>query len=188
MTRFGSPVDPEVSMTSGSGSAASSHSRSSALISSASPDTGLRLLTPLNLVGVRSARIPAMATAAQWIEGARPRTLPAAVAPVLAGTGVAAYDHQECWWKAALALAVSLLLQIGVNYANDYSDGIRGTDDVRVGPMRLVASGTASPSAVKRAALGCLGLAALAGVALAATTSWWLLLVGAAAILAAWGY
>jgi 1,4-dihydroxy-2-naphthoate octaprenyltransferase len=83
---------------------------------------------------------------------------------------------------------VSLLLQVGVNYANDYSDGVRGTDDVRVGPMRLVASGTASPSAVKRAALGCLGLAALSGLTLAATTSWWLLLVGLAAIVAAWGY
>src|SRR5690348_514113 len=188
MTRFGSPVDPEVSMTSGSGSAASSHSRSSALISSASPDTGLRLLTPLNLVGVRSARIPAMATAAQWIEGARPRTLPAAVAPVLAGTGVAAYDHQECWWKAALALAVSLLLQVGVNYANDYSDGIRGTDDVRVGPLRLVGSGVAQPDAVKAAAFTAFGLAGVAGLALAASSSWWLVAVGAVSILAAWFY
>jgi 1,4-dihydroxy-2-naphthoate octaprenyltransferase len=106
------------------------------------------------------------------------------------GTGVAiGTDGADVtWWRVVVALAVSLLLQIGVNYANDYSDGVRGTDDVRVGPMRLVASGTASPSAVKRAALGCLGLAALAGLALAATTSWWLLLVGVAAILAAWGY
>jgi len=130
----------------------------------------------------------AMATAAQWIEGARPRTLPAAVAPVLAGTGVAAYSHQEIWWKAGLALAVSLLLQIGVNYANDYSDGIRGTDDDRVGPMRLVGSGAATPGAVKRAAFGALGLAAAVGLVLAATTTWWLVAVGAVSILAAWYY
>ncbi len=129
-----------------------------------------------------------MATAAQWIEGARPRTLPAAVAPVLAGTGVAAYSHQEIWWKAGLALAVSLLLQIGVNYANDYSDGIRGTDDDRVGPMRLVGSGAATPAAVKRAAFTALGLAAAVGLVLAATTTWWLVAVGAVSILAAWYY
>lgn len=92
------------------------------------------------------------------------------------------------WWRVAGALAVSLLLQIGVNFANDYSDGVRGTDDVRVGPMRLVASGTASPGAVKRAALATFGLAALIGLGLAVATSWWLLAVGAAAIAAAWGY
>ncbi len=124
-----------------------------------------------------------------WIAGARPRTLPAAVVPVAVGTGAAlGTDIDVVWWRAALALVVSLLLQIGVNYANDYSDGVRGTDDVRVGPMRLVASGTAAASAVKRAALGALGLAGVAGMALAATTSWWLLVVGAAAMLAAWGY
>ena len=98
-----------------------------------------------------------MATPSDWLAGARPRTLPAAVAPVLAGTGVAAYagaweDPQSVWWKALLALVVSLALQVAVNYANDYSDGIRGTDDVRVGPMRLVGSGAASAAAVKRAA------------------------------------
>ncbi len=129
-----------------------------------------------------------MATAAQWIEGARPRTLPAAVSPVLAGTGVAAWSHQEVWWKAALALAVALLLQVGVNYANDYSDGIRGTDDVRVGPLRLVGSGVAQPDAVKAAAFTAFGLAAIAGLALAVSTSWWLVLVGAVSILAAWYY
>ncbi|MFL6156927.1 MAG: 1,4-dihydroxy-2-naphthoate polyprenyltransferase, partial [Marmoricola sp.] len=129
-----------------------------------------------------------MATPAQWIEGARPRTLPAAVAPVLAGTGIAAYGHAECWWKAGLALLVSLLLQIGVNYANDYSDGIRGTDDDRVGPMRLVGSRAASPGQVKAAALGALGAAGAVGLVLAATTSWWLVLVGALSILAAWYY
>ena len=85
----------------------------------------------------------------QWLAGARPRTLPAAVAPVLAGTGVAAYADAAVWWKAPLALVVSLALQVGVNYANDYSDGIRGTDDDRVGPMRLVGSGLATPRAVK---------------------------------------
>lgn len=129
-----------------------------------------------------------MATAAQWIEGARPRTLPAAVAPVLAGTGIAAYSHQEVWWKAALALVVSLLLQVGVNYANDYSDGIRGTDDVRVGPLRLVGSGLAAPESVKAAAFTAFGLAAVAGLALAVSTSWWLVVVGAVSILAAWYY
>jgi 1,4-dihydroxy-2-naphthoate polyprenyltransferase len=128
------------------------------------------------------------ATPGQWVEGARPRTLPAAVAPVLAGTGVAAWDHQEVWWKAALALVVSLLLQVGVNYANDYSDGIRGTDEARVGPLRLVGSGLAAPSAVKRAAFVCFGLAALAGLVLAVTTAWWLVAVGALSILAAWYY
>jgi 1,4-dihydroxy-2-naphthoate octaprenyltransferase len=125
-----------------------------------------------------------------WIAGARPRTLPAAVVPVAVGAGVAIGTDgvDVAWWRVGVALAVSLLLQIGVNYANDYSDGVRGTDDVRVGPMRLVASGTASASAVKRAALGCLLLAAVLGLALAIATSWWLLAVGAAAILAAWGY
>jgi 1,4-dihydroxy-2-naphthoate octaprenyltransferase len=89
-----------------------------------------------------------MATPAQWLEGARPRTLPAAVSPVLAGTGVAAFLDGAVWWKAALALGVALALQVGVNYANDYSDGIRGTDADRVGPLRLVGSGAASASSV----------------------------------------
>lgn len=129
-----------------------------------------------------------MATAAQWIEGARPRTLPAAVAPVLAGTGIAAYWDAEVWWKAGLALVVSLLLQVGVNYANDYSDGIRGTDDDRVGPLRLVGSGLAQPDAVKAAAFTAFGAAAVAGLALAISTSWWLVAVGAVSILAAWFY
>jgi len=107
---------------------------------------------------------------------------------VLAGTGVAAWSHQEVWWKAALALVVSLLLQVGVNYANDYSDGIRGTDDARVGPLRLVGSRVASPAAVKRAAFACFGLAGAVGLVLAATTAWWLVAVGALSILAAWFY
>ena len=92
------------------------------------------------------------------------------------------------WWRSALALVVSLALQVGVNYANDYSDGVRGTDEVRVGPTRLVASGLAAASAVKRAALAAFAVAAVAGLVLAAVTSWWLLAVGAAALLAGWGY
>ncbi|WP_134740151.1 1,4-dihydroxy-2-naphthoate polyprenyltransferase [Nocardioides sp. 503] len=129
-----------------------------------------------------------MASPAQWLAGARPRTLPAAVSPVLAGTGVAAYDDGLVWWKALLALVVSLALQVAVNYANDYSDGIRGTDDDRVGPMRLVGSGAASPGAVKRAAFLAFGVAGVAGLVLAATTAWWLLAVGAVAVVAAWYY
>jgi 1,4-dihydroxy-2-naphthoate octaprenyltransferase len=129
-----------------------------------------------------------MATLSQWVAGARPRTLPAAVAPVLAGTAVVGWVHEEVWWKAALALAVSLLLQVGVNYANDYSDGVRGTDADRVGPMRLVGSGVATPDAVKAAAFTAFGLAALAGLALAASTAWWLVAVGLVSILAAWFY
>jgi 1,4-dihydroxy-2-naphthoate octaprenyltransferase len=129
-----------------------------------------------------------MATPAHWIEGARLRTLPAAVSPVLAGTGLAVHAHAFVWWKALLALVVGLSLQVGVNYANDYSDGVRGTDADRVGPLRLVGSGVASASQVKTAALTCFGVAAVGGLALAATTSWWLVGVGAAAIGAAWFY
>lgn len=127
-------------------------------------------------------------TVRHWVAGARPRTLPAAVAPVLAGTGVAWYDDAAVWWKALLALVVALALQVGVNYANDYSDGIRGTDADRVGPMRLVGSGTASAGAVKRAAFTAFGVAAVAGLVLAATTAWWLVAVGALCVLAAWFY
>jgi 1,4-dihydroxy-2-naphthoate octaprenyltransferase len=129
-----------------------------------------------------------MATPAHWLAGARPRTLPAAVSPVLAGTAVAVYDDAAVWWKALLALVVALALQVGVNYANDYSDGIRGTDADRVGPMRLVGSGTASPGAVRRAAFLAFGVAAAAGLVLAATTAWWLVAVGAACVVAAWFY
>ncbi len=199
-----------------------------------------------------------MATSGQWWQGARPRTLPAALAPVLVGTAVAwwtlgelirlsariggwfttqaptltAYlatggvlppqpDAGDGWWtittnsiftienyteviadpgpmsitplqfalRAVLALVVALALQVGVNYANDYSDGIRGTDDARVGPVRLVGQGLASPRSVKLAAFAMFGVAALAGLALVLLTqAWWLLLVGAAAIVAAWFY
>lgn len=129
-----------------------------------------------------------MASPSDWLAGARPRTLPAAVAPVLAGTGVAAYVDGAVWWKALLALVVSLALQVGVNYANDYSDGIRGTDADRVGPMRLVGSGAASPGAVRTAAFAAFGVAAVAGLVLAATTAWWLVAVGLVCVLAAWFY
>ncbi|MCU1693447.1 MAG: menA [Frankiales bacterium] len=127
-----------------------------------------------------------MTTSKQWVEGARPRTLPAAIAPVLVGTGAAAASFSP--GRALLALVVSLALQVGVNYANDYSDGVRGTDADRVGPLRLVGSGTTPAAEVKRAALLCFGVAAVAGLVLALLTSPWLLLVGAVAIAAAWGY
>jgi 1,4-dihydroxy-2-naphthoate polyprenyltransferase len=129
-----------------------------------------------------------MTTPAQWLEGARPRTLPAAVSPVLAGTGVAAWLDEAVWWKAVLAMVVSLALQVGVNYANDYSDGVRGTDADRVGPLRLVGSGTAAPRAVKAAAFAAFGVACVAGLVLALTTSWWLVAVGAVCVVAAWFY
>ncbi|MET0459436.1 MAG: 1,4-dihydroxy-2-naphthoate polyprenyltransferase [Ilumatobacteraceae bacterium] len=123
-----------------------------------------------------------------WVIGARPRTLPAAVVPVAIGAGCAVGAGSVTWWRVAVALVVSLALQVGVNYANDYSDGVRGTDDVRVGPMRLVGSGVKPPGAVKRAAFAAFGVAAVAGLALAATTSWWIIAVGVAAIAAAWFY
>src|SRR5688500_1177317 len=129
-----------------------------------------------------------MTSPGHWLTGARPRSRPAAVAPVLAGTGVAAYDDAAVWGKALLALVVSLALQVAVNYANDYSDGIRGTDDERVGPLRLVGSGLASPAAVKRAAFLAFGVAGVAGLVLAATTAWWLVAVGLLCVLAAWYY
>lgn len=122
----------------------------------------------------------------KWVLGARPRTLAAAIAPVLVATSFAGND-----WKlapAALALLVSLSLQIGVNYANDYSDGIRGTDDSRIGPIRLTASGLASAKSVKKAAFISFFVAAIAGLVLSLQTSWWLIAVGALAIAAAWGY
>lgn len=120
--------------------------------------------------------------------GARPRTLPAAIVPVAVGSGVATGYGQFTLWRAALALLVALALQIGVNYANDYSDGIRGTDQRRVGPTRLVGSALAPPRQVLTAALSCFLVAAAAGLVLAAVSSWWLLLFGAAAIAAAWFY
>ena len=122
----------------------------------------------------------------KWILGARPRTLPAAIAPVLVATAYAGSNWEPI--RALSALLVSLALQIGVNYANDYSDGIRGTDDSRIGPVRLTASGLAKPKSVRAAALISFLVAALIGLTLAAATSWWVVLVGALAINAAWGY
>jgi 1,4-dihydroxy-2-naphthoate octaprenyltransferase len=165
-------------------------------------------------------RVHPRPTLAQWVSGARPRTLPAAVAPVAVGTGAAlglrpadagwtdagwagagwtdtagaagwAGDGWAAGWpgRALLALIVALALQIGVNYANDYSDGIRGTDDERVGPFRLTGSGVATPASVRRAAFGAFGVAALAGLTLVAVSgTWWLLAVGALSIAAAWYY
>jgi 1,4-dihydroxy-2-naphthoate octaprenyltransferase len=108
--------------------------------------------------------------------------------PVAIGAGAAVGGPSPVWWRVAPALIVSLALQVGVNYANDYSDGVRGTDDVRVGPARLVAGGLAKPSQVKAAALAAFGVAALAGLSLAVTTTWWLIAVGLLAMLAGWGY
>ena len=130
-----------------------------------------------------------MATLGQWVEGARPRTLPNALAPVFVGWGAAAALGPLDWARALLTLAVALGMVIGVNYANDYSDGIRGTDADRVGPMRLVGSGAATPAAVRTAALVSLATAALAGIVLVALAGQWRLLVlGAASITAAWFY
>jgi 1,4-dihydroxy-2-naphthoate octaprenyltransferase len=127
-----------------------------------------------------------MTTREQWIAGARPKTLPAAIAPVLVGTAFAGYNATVL--HTLLALIVALALQVGVNYANDYSDGIKGTDADRVGPMRLVGSGAATPGSVKKAAFISFAIAAIAGLILASRTSWLLVLLGAICILAAWTY
>jgi len=130
-----------------------------------------------------------MATISNWITGARVRTLPLAAAPVILGSATASLVDRFDLWLALGALLVALFLQIGVNYANDYSDGIRGTDDQRVGPLRLTASGLARPKSVKLAAFITFGLAGLIGLAMVAFVGqWWLIGVGAIAILAAWYY
>jgi 1,4-dihydroxy-2-naphthoate octaprenyltransferase len=122
----------------------------------------------------------------KWILGARPRTLPAAIAPVVVGVAIA---HPEFnLLNALLALVVGLSLQIAVNYANDYSDGVKGTDADRVGPTRLVASGLASAAEVKNAAFLAFSIGAVAGLYLAISPSYWLIAIGAAAIVAAWRY
>ncbi|HEY0247667.1 MAG TPA: 1,4-dihydroxy-2-naphthoate polyprenyltransferase [Gryllotalpicola sp.] len=132
------------------------------------------------------------ATVGDWIGGARLRTLPLAIAPILIGTGAARAqgDPGEWHWVRALAaLAVALLLQIGVNYANDYSDGVRGTDQYRVGPGRLTGAGKATPRTVLIVALSFFAAAAVVGVVTVIDTRlWWLLIVGAAAVVAAWFY
>jgi 1,4-dihydroxy-2-naphthoate octaprenyltransferase len=120
-----------------------------------------------------------------WLAGARPRTLGASVSPVLVGTAVASRSGPIVWWRAVAALVVAVALQVGVNYANDYSDGMRGVDKVRRGPLRLTASGLVPAASVKRAAVVSFGVAAVAGIALALAVAWWLILVGAACVLAA---
>jgi 1,4-dihydroxy-2-naphthoate octaprenyltransferase len=127
-----------------------------------------------------------MTTREQWIAGARPKTLPAAIAPVLVGTAFAGYNASIL--HTLLALIVALALQVGVNYANDYSDGIKGTDADRIGPMRLVGSGAATAKDVKKAAFISFAIAAIAGLILASRTSWLLIILGAICILAAWTY
>ncbi|WP_407319057.1 1,4-dihydroxy-2-naphthoate polyprenyltransferase [Isoptericola halotolerans] len=130
-----------------------------------------------------------MATTAEWVAGARPRTLPAAAAPVAIGTGAAAQVDAFAWLPAVLALGVALALQVGVNYANDYSDGVRGTDLDRVGPLRLTASGIARPGQVRATAFGAFGVAGVLGLALCAVSGhWWLIAVGAVSMLAGWYY
>jgi 1,4-dihydroxy-2-naphthoate octaprenyltransferase len=129
-----------------------------------------------------------VADARQWLAGTRPRTLPAAVVPVLIGSGVALGYSRFSWWRALLALAVALALQVGVNFANDYSDGVRGSDAKRVGPVRLVAAGLTAPRHVLFAAFSCFLVAGAAGLALAAVTAWWLVAVGFACVAAAWFY
>jgi len=125
-----------------------------------------------------------------WIAGARPKTLPAAIAPVLVGGACVVVDEssQRNWSNLAGALLVSLALQIAVNFANDYSDGIRGTDKNRVGPLRLVGSGSKSPVAVKRAAIAAFAVAAIVGLLLAASTTLWLLVVGVLCLASGWFY
>ncbi len=129
-----------------------------------------------------------MATINQWYLGARPKTLPAALAPVIAACGLAVGDHEFIFLRAVLALGVALALQVGTNYANDYSDGVKGTDTERVGPMRLVASGAAKAKSVKIAAYLSFLVAAVLGLVLALLTTPWLIAVGACSILAGWFY
>lgn len=130
-----------------------------------------------------------MATVSEWVSGLRPRTLPNSIVPVAVGTALAFALDGFVWWKALLALVVSMALQVGVNFANDYSDGVKGTDtEERTGPVRLTATGLAAPRQVLAAALGGFAVAGVVGLVLVATTSWWLLLVGALAIAAAWYY
>ncbi len=132
-----------------------------------------------------------MTSLATWVQGARPRTLPAAVVPVAIGTATVWGGHESViWWRALAALVVALALQVATNYANDYSDGVRGTDadDRRVGPVRLVGQGLAEPRHVKLAAFAAFGVAGLAGLALAVAVGWQLLVVGVAAIAAGWFY
>ena len=123
----------------------------------------------------------------RWFLAARPRTLPAALVPVMVGVALVR-PHTINWWNSVLCVVVALALQVGTNYANDYSDGVRGTDEVRVGPFRLTASTLVRAPTVRNAAFGCFGVSAVAGLILASRTSWWLVLVGATALMAGWFY
>ncbi|WP_370544412.1 1,4-dihydroxy-2-naphthoate polyprenyltransferase [Frondihabitans sp. VKM Ac-2883] len=145
---------------------------------------------PAGRPGGRPGRVPVRkATASDWIAGARPRTLTLAIAPVALGSAAANQSNAFDWPLAVLCLVVALFLQIGVNYANDYSDGIRGTDKYRVGPARLTGGGVANPRRVRNVAFVSFGVAALAGIAIVVVTQfWWLLLVGAVCVIAAWFY
>ncbi len=139
------------------------------------------------MLGMSTTQYPA--TRQDWFQASRPHTWANAWAPVIVGTGAAAYDGaSHHWGRALLALIVAWALIIGVNYANDYSDGIRGTDEDRTGPARLTGGGLAKPAHVKRAAFIAFGVAALAGIALSLWSAWWFILVGAASILGAWFY
>ena len=130
-----------------------------------------------------------MASTRDWLEGARPRTLPLSISPVIAGSAVALAANELHPTRALLALIVSVAMQLGVNYANDYSDGIRGTDAHRIGPKRLVGSGAATPKAVKTAAFTCFAIGCTAGLALVILTQlWWIIAVGVAIVAAAWFY
>lgn len=129
-----------------------------------------------------------MTSSSDWLAGARVRTLPASLVPVAVGTGIATTTSSVSWIRIVLAGVVALSLQLGTNYANDHSDGVRGTDDDRVGPMRLVASGAATADAVRNAAIIAFAVAALAGLALSALAGWWLIAVGVSAIAAGWLY
>ena len=131
---------------------------------------------------------PVPPAAARWVAGARPRTLPAALVPVLVGTSVASGQGEVVWWRALAALVVALAIQVATNYANDYADGVRGADDARVGPVRLVAGGLATPAEVRVAALASFAVAAVAGLALVATVGLELAPVGVACIAAGWLY
>jgi 1,4-dihydroxy-2-naphthoate octaprenyltransferase len=133
--------------------------------------------------------VPAHVTWKDWLEGARLRTLPLAIAPVVAGSGLAHMTRSFSWALSLLALGVALFLQIGVNFANDYSDGVRGTDEFRVGPQRLTASGLVEPRKILLTALGWFGAAAVCGLAAVIVSGrWWFLLFGVLAIVAAWFY
>ena len=146
---------------------------------------GSKSLTNVGYVDLVTATAPT--GIALWVAGARPKTLPAAIVPVAVGTAAVA-DQQFILWRAAAAMVVALALQVATNYANDYSDGIRGTDDDRVGPLRLVGSGAATPGQVKKAIFASFGVAGVVGLVLSLAVNPWLLVVGLSSIAAGWFY